>query len=548
MTVAFTINGQPCQAPEGTLIIEACQRAGIAIPRYCFHPALTVVGSCRMCLVEIEPAGKLVPSCQTHVGKDVNILTDSPKVQANRRAVMEYLLINHPLDCPVCDQAGECYLQDYAFNHGSPLSRFAEEKIKQPKKDVGRNIMLYMDRCVLCSRCVRFTREIAGTGELTITGRGNHSEIDIFPGRPLDNKMSGCVADICPVGALLDKKFLHRQRVWRLSATPSICGRCSAGCNINIFHNQGQIWRLKPRENAAVNGPWMCDEGRYGWDHVHDGNRLDFRVRATSAISLPLGGGSKGEGLAELIRSRLSESVRSHGAGSLSAVLSPMWTAEEQFMLARVVRALDPQATLALGPVPVVGSDETFKCGFTIRAEKCPNRRGAERVLAAMSGPQASFDALLAKLSSSIHALWLSADYPPDVEWLTAPQASRLKAANLLLVVSDMFPGPAMDAATIQLPGGSWAERSGTFVNCAGLVQQLLAAPVGPEFAAPAADLLWRVLGQTGPVDLVDLWHQMADAKVEGYPPPPPADPIVKPAPFAGNRSAPGVCDSETTR
>ena len=459
-TVNFKINGVPHQAEAGTLIIEACQSAGYDIPRYCYHPGLPVVGSCRMCLVETEgpgaapSTGKLIPSCQTHVADGVNVLTDTPRVKSNRRAVLEYLLINHPLDCPVCDQAGECYLQDYSFVHGSPLTRFAEDKIKQPKKDIGPHIVLYMDRCVLCSRCVRFTREVAGTGELCIVNRGNRCEIDIFPGRPLDNKLSGCVADICPVGALLDKHMLHRQRSWLMSATPSVCARCSAGCNINIFHNQGRVWRLKPRENQAVNGFWMCDEGRYGCEHVHDPRRLDFvgRLDAKNASA---------EEFANAVTARLTEVVRTHGQGSVAAALSPMWTTEEQFMLARVIRRIDPQATLAVGPVPVIGQDEKFKGCFTIRAEKCPNRRGAERVLAAIGGPQATFDELMANVGKRIHAVWLGGDYPPDIawpgrqlgEWLTAEQAAKLRSAGLTVIATDMFATAAMSAAAVPVAG-----------------------------------------------------------------------------------------------
>jgi NADH-quinone oxidoreductase subunit G len=229
-----------------------------------------------------------------------------------------------------------------------------------------------------------------------------------------------------------------------------------------------------------------------------------------------------------------------------------MWTTEEQFMLACVVRAIDPQATLALGPVPIVGADETFKGGFVIRAEKCPNRRGAERVLAAVGGPQATFDQLMTRLGQPIRAVWLNGDYPevPNAEcqvpndsadWLTVDQAKHLSADGLLVIASDLFPTAATAAAQMQWAGCSWAERGGTFVNVDGMVQQLSAAPVGPEFAVPAGDLLWRMLGQAGPVDLVELWRQMAEAGVGGYPPAPPGDVQCSPAPFAGNRSAPGV-------
>src|SRR5438477_5929050 len=202
------------------------------------------------------------------------VYSNSPKAIANQKAVMEYLLINHPLDCPVCDQAGECYLQDYSYEYGRSESRFEEDKAKKPKKDVGLNVLLYNDRCIMCTRCVRFTREVSGTGELYVDGRGHREEIDIFPGQPLNNKLSGNVADICPVGALLDKHFLFKQRVWLLKSVPSISPVDSGGENIWLEYNEGVIYRVKPRYNAGVNQWWISDDTRYSYKSVHDSNRL----------------------------------------------------------------------------------------------------------------------------------------------------------------------------------------------------------------------------------------------------------------------------------
>jgi NADH-quinone oxidoreductase subunit G len=249
------------------------------------------------------------------------------------------------------------------------------------------------------------------------------------------------------------------------------------------------------------------------------------------------------DGFAEMVTARLQAAVHEHGPGSVGAVLSPMWTTEEQFMLARVVRRIDPQATLAVGPVPVVGGDETFKGGFVIRAEKCPNRLGAERVLAACGGPRATFDELLNQAGRRIAAIWLNGDYPPDIDWLTVAQAERLASPGLAVVACDMFATRAIQWAQYRWAGASWAERAGTFVNAAGLVQQLLDSPVGPEHARPAGELLWRMLGRVGPVELTDLWREMGQAGVDGYPPRPPGDVRPVPAPFAGNRSAPGIHD-----
>src|SRR5690606_10022541 len=223
----ITINGRPLEFEKGETILQVALRNDIEIPHYCWHPGLTVVASCRICLAEVsapnprndnrlEPIPKLLPTCQTPCGEGQVVYTDSPKSIANQKAVMEYLLINHPVDCPVCDQAGECYLQDYSYQYGRGQSRFHEDKIKQPKKDLGPHVLLYSDRCIMCSRCVRFCREVTGTSELIVEGRGNAEQIDIFPGEALDNELSANVIDLCPVGALLDKDFLFTQRVWFL--------------------------------------------------------------------------------------------------------------------------------------------------------------------------------------------------------------------------------------------------------------------------------------------------------------------------------------------
>src|SRR5207302_1300464 len=204
------------------MVLQACLDNELALPHYCYHPGLSIPASCRICLVEVEGIPKLVPSCQTPVRDGMVVITKSSKVIANQKAVMEFLLINHPLDCPVCDQAGECYLQDYSYQYGRSESRFEEDKAKKPKKDVGENIYLYSDRCIMCTRCVRFTREISGTGELYVDGRGHREAIDIFPGKPCNNKLAGNVVDLCPVRALLDKDFLFQQRVWLMTSAPSI--------------------------------------------------------------------------------------------------------------------------------------------------------------------------------------------------------------------------------------------------------------------------------------------------------------------------------------
>src|SRR5688572_8426977 len=270
----ITVDGKSIEAKPGQMILQACLDSGMALPHYCYHPGLSIPASCRICLVEVEGLPKLVPSCQTPIRDGMIVHANSTKAVANQKQVMEYLLINHPLDCPVCDQAGECSLQDYSYEYGRSISRFEEDKAKKPKKDVGDNVMLYSDRCIMCTRCVRFTREVSGTSELYVDGRGHREEIDIFPGRPCNNKLAGNVVDLCPVGALCSKDFLYKQRVWWLKSADSVCPNCSTGCSVHVDQNDDHVYRLRPRPNPLAQGDFMCDEGRFGWKYIHDERRL----------------------------------------------------------------------------------------------------------------------------------------------------------------------------------------------------------------------------------------------------------------------------------
>ena len=279
------VNDKPVDIGNDKLnLIQAAEKAGVFIPRYCWHPALSVVASCRMCLVEAgekKPDGtvamqpRVVPACQTPAKDGTVIVTDSPKAKAAQQQTLEDLLLNHPLDCPVCDKAGECMLQDFSYRFGKSESRMVDDKNHPPNKDyIGEHITLFADRCILCSRCVRFTREISGTAELQVTSRGHHSEIDIFPGEPVNNKLAGNVVDICPVGALCSKDFLYKQRVWFLKDQKSVCPECSTGCSIHVDHNKDMVQRLRPRENPLAQGFFMCDEGRFDYAYVNDRGRL----------------------------------------------------------------------------------------------------------------------------------------------------------------------------------------------------------------------------------------------------------------------------------
>ncbi|TXT35659.1 MAG: NADH-quinone oxidoreductase subunit G, partial [Planctomycetota bacterium] len=381
--------------------IQAAKRADVEIPHYCWHPALTVVASCRMCLVEVgdkKPDGtvamqpKVVPGCQTPVKDGTVIVTNSAKVKQAQAATLEYLLLNHPLDCPTCDQAGECFLQDYTYKFGHMQSRLMEPKELKPDKDyIGDQITLFTDRCVMCTRCVRFTREISGTGELQVINRGSHEEIDIFPGMPVNNKLAGNVVDLCPVGALCSKDFLYKQRVWWLKSADSVCPDCSAGCSIKVDQNNETVYRLKPRSNPQAQGDFMCDDGRFGWKYIHTDQRLkrpemsqgDRRVAVDWDTALTA------------TRNALKDAATKNPKAA-AAVLSPWMTVEEAYLLAKHLKSLSSDVRLALGPVRVEGQDDhypkdvrgnaTDKPKFTIRAEKCPNRRGVEAVLQHFQG------------------------------------------------------------------------------------------------------------------------------------------------------------------
>ncbi|MBL8991251.1 MAG: (2Fe-2S)-binding protein [Phycisphaerae bacterium] len=491
----ITIDGKVREFKPGQVILQIANEAGQDIPQYCYHEGLSIVASCRICLAEVwmpnprnggklEPymGGKLLPTCQTQALDGMVVFTDSPKALANQKAVMEYLLINHPLDCPVCDQAGECTLQDYSYEYGRGASRFEETKVKQPKKDVGPDILLYSDRCIMCTRCVRFTREVAGTGELCVAGRGNKEEIDVFPGRALDNPIAGNVVDLCPVGALLDKDFLFAQRVWFLKRTPSIDGITASGDNIYIEHNEGRVYRVKPRTNMAINKWWITDEVRHGWKFIHSQDLLSGARRKQFGVRVECEWGRGIQAAVEGLRAVANSGKR------LAVVVSPMLPSEEAFLLARAALALDPKAFLALGPVPVQGQDRFFPPdtagAFRLCAEKCPNARGVRRTLEAISrttahsGYVASFEQVITQLrSGEVGGIIVTGNYPSD--WATPEFESALSGAFLVLL--DTLPGRLLDRADVVLPGVTWAEKAGSFENCTGVVQAF-------EAAIPALD------------------------------------------------------------
>ncbi|MBL9031962.1 MAG: (2Fe-2S)-binding protein [Phycisphaerae bacterium] len=513
----ITINGVSCTFTPGQMILQVANAHGIEIPQYCYHDGLSIVASCRICLGEcwapnpktgkVEPymGGKLLPTCQTAAVDGMVVYTDSPKAVQNQKAVMEYLLINHPLDCPVCDQAGECLLQDYSYQYGRGVSRFEEVKVKQPKKDVGPHVLLYSDRCIMCSRCVRFTREVTGTAELSVQGRGNKAEIDVFPGKALDNELSANVIDLCPVGALLDKDFLFAQRVWFLKSTPSVDPLTASGDNIFIEHNEGRIYRVKPRTNLAVNKWWITDEVRYGWKFVHSEDRLRTPMRRQFGALVESDPARALAAAAEGVRGAIA------GGRRLALVVSPMLTCEDAFLLARSALALDPKAVLAVGPVPTRGQDKHFPPTgpadkqFKVWAEKAPNARGVRRVLEAVAGAKPlEYAALAAELRGGrIGAIILTGNYPAawaDDALLAA--VSRANSSRPFTVQIDTLSSRLVDEADVVLPSATWAEKAGTFQSGRDMLQSFEAAIAPPEHAAAegqiALDLLRAAAAREG--------------------------------------------------
>jgi NADH-quinone oxidoreductase subunit G len=507
----ITVDGKVIDAKDRQMVLQACNDAGVPLPQYCYHPGLSIVASCRICLVEVEGIPKLVPSCQTPVRDGMVVHSRSSKATANQKAVMEYLLVNHPLDCPVCDQAGECYLQDYSYEYGRSQSRFEEDKRKKPKKDVGLHVLLYNDRCIMCTRCVRFTREISGSNELYVDGRGHREEIDIFPGKPLDNKLSGNVVDLCPVGALLDKDFLFKQRVWLLKSTPSISPADSGGENIWLEQNEGIIYRAKPRFNAEVNQWWISDDTRYSWKFVHDEKRLCHAMRLQYGTAVQSGFQNALDEAATTLKKLANEA-----SGSLYAMLSPMMACEEAWLLGQWIRSLDPQAVLVLGPVPTTGQNDIFynsltkKQTFEIQAEKVPNAAGIRRVMAMLGGPTATWEEFTAGSKPELKALkggWIVGGYGSN--WIPLEMPAALKKGYR--VVQDVLPNALTAVADVVLPAAAWAEKDGCWENYAGKIQAFLAAIAPPEGARREGDVYLKLLGRTGLYHAASIRQEMGE-------------------------------------
>ena len=521
-----TIDDRTVEVEAGTNLIDAAFKAGVHIPHYCYHPRLSVVGQCRMCLVKVAGMGKLQAGCATQVMKDGMVVhTDLPEVKEAQQGMMEFLLINHPLDCPICDQAGECGLQDYAFKHGVAFSRFQfEDKRTYPGREripLGGNVLLNMNRCIQCTRCIRFTEEIAGTAELGFFHRGARTEIGTFPGKQLDNQLATCVVDICPVGALTSTRFRFAERVFYLDKRPSLCTGCEVGCNITIEHRRGAIKRYKPRFNPDVNDYWMCDYGRATFERYRDLPRLtaprlrqegaalgvatdpmrprpdlggtDTTRRRRPEAPTPVSWREALDAVARYLRSRSAE-------GAIAFLGSGFLTTEEAYLFAQLADvAGTPHRSVAveLGPERHIPN---LQGGVTGR-EAAPNRRGAELAgLASGSAGDgeaagASLDAesLLRGDGAARCAVLVVCDSDFGAAAYDPVIVERLRRARVLIVFG-WADSPLAQAADVALPVATHAEKDGTFVNVEWRVQRFERAFSPPGQARPAVEALSELL------------------------------------------------------
>jgi NADH-quinone oxidoreductase subunit G len=462
----LTIDGRQINSPDGSTVIQAAEKLGIFIPRYCYHPGLSIAGNCRICLVDVEKNPKLQIACNTPVAEGMVVHTTNAKAEDGRRAVLEFLLANHPLDCPVCDQSGECELQNFYMNFGLYDPRFREQKVKKKKAvAIGPHVMLDQERCILCSRCVRFTDEISKTGEFGIFGRGDRAELGLYPGQRLENPYSGNVIDICPVGALTEKDFRFRARVWYLSSAPSVCNGCAQGCNIDVhfalnrphLNDGARVLRLKPRYNEHVNQWWMCDEGRFGFGWIDRGRLTTVRHQGVD---------STWEEALAAITAELAK-LRENGTGSRLGVIASSKLSNEELFLIRDLF----QGVLGARVTTSVATPPGYRDDFLIKADKNPNTLGA--CLLDLADPSAlDADAIVdAALQGQIEALWV---FGHDLAELFGEQkVQELSRKVRLFVFSGTNENPTASLAHWVLPTAAYVEKDGTFVNCHGRVQRI---------------------------------------------------------------------------
>jgi NADH-quinone oxidoreductase subunit G len=459
----ITINGQQYEAEAGKTIIQVARDNGINVPHFCWHPKLSIAGNCRICLVEVEKMPKLAIACQTQIADGMAVQTDSAKVINAREAVMEFLLINHPLDCPICDEAGECKLQDYAYNYSTGESRFEFNKVRKPKRvELGPRVMLDTERCIMCSRCIRFCDEIAKKPQLVFTQRGDHVELTTFPGEKLDNAYSMNTIDLCPVGALTSKDFRFKSRVWEMSATDTVCSGCARGCNTKMWVRNNEILRLTPRLNPEVNDFWMCDRGRLEtFKSVNGENRIKAPMVRKEGALVEVGWD-------EAVAKVVSE-LKSYKKSEIAGLGSAHATNEDNYLFAKFMHHFGV-TNVDYMPHIVAGDEDDF----LIRADKTPNARGAKVAgIAPVAGGLGFAEIIRAIGEGKIKALYCLED-----NIAADPTVAEALAKLDFLVVHASNENETTAAADVVLSASTYAEKHGTFTNFQGQVQRIRPAVV----------------------------------------------------------------------
>ena len=479
------LNGNEVAAAKGRNLLTVALEQGVFIPHLCFHPGLSTPAHCRMCVTEVELDGhrQLTTACNTPIEDGMVVDTTSPAVAEARESVLEFMLLNHPLDCPVCDKSGECELQEYAFANGSDRGRFAETRRSPAVQEIGERLLLDGERCIQCTRCVRFEDEISGTSELGAVRKGGDTEIALYPDQQVAHRLSGNLVDLCPVGAILDKGA-DSQPIWQLTGVDSICPGCSTGCNIRIdVGKEDRIRRLVPRVNMQVNEHWMCDDGRYGWGYVHGDRRLQTPKVSTD------GEGQQSTSWDAAVAA-VSEGIAKCKAEETAAVFSTFMTNEEAYLFALLVFDCWGVQHACLPEVEVEEGDVSFPGGFTIREDRSPNSRGVAEVLSLFNVELDEPEYLLAAAEEGR----IAAAYVIGGDPLSQSAAAMARSLSGLdfLAVQDIQESELSRAADTVLPGCSFAEKDGTYMNCDGRVQRIRPAVAPPAEARPD----WSILSQ----------------------------------------------------
>jgi len=451
--VRVVIDGVEVHVPKGTTLLKAARQVGIDLPVFCYHDGLSVAANCRMCLVETNKAPKLLPACHATVMPDMEVQTRSARVVEARRGVLQFILLHHPVDCPICDQAGECLLQDTYDAHSlQPSAHDFRKNHKAKAEDLGPHVMLDAERCILCTRCIRFCDEVAKTPQLGIKQRGNRSEITTYPGQPLDNPYSLCTVDLCPVGALTSKDFRFKKRVWFLSGTATICTGCARGCNVRADHHEGVVYRLVPTYNAKVNRWWACDEGRLGF-HRYEVDRLLAPRLAGRDVT-------EAEALA-----RAAELVK-EGA-SVDLAVSELLPLEDLYLALAFARG-----HLGGRPVYVTRRSDGVGDDLLVRADKNPNGAGLALLAAHFGVTLKPLSELPAQAGRTLLALC------PEIP--DGCPGNELPGKGVSVIVTSTFDNALSKKAAVALPAVSPLERGGTYVTFEGVVQQAHKAIDGP--------------------------------------------------------------------